>query len=359
MSKPAACVNDTTGHLFNPMVPGTGSSDVLIGGQPAWRANLDTMTCPVPIAPPAPAPHGPEKCYLGSFGVLINGQMAVRMGDQLVGPGGPNPVVFCKASLPPAPVLIGDVKFGLADPANMEAFCKAFCALMKQWDLNRLLLEGPAADGGDDDEFERRRKDLENLINETLDKAGVPPMPVKYGGHMKGTSRRGEFSASAWETRLNSNLLDFPMRRKDLKQLSNTLYHEARHAEQDYLATRRMATRYPNLSPSELSTAMGGTNQRVTAQAIAESKTNPLRGDTPRGALADAVNKSMIEPTPGHRTPNQESIGAHYRNEVLDDINNRHAEYTALPEEQDAFATGDATEDFEGCGGCDAAPEDD
>jgi uncharacterized Zn-binding protein involved in type VI secretion len=86
-------------------------------GKPAWRANLDKQACTLPIAPPAPAPHGPEICVLGSMSVLINNQMAVRQGDLLVGAGPPNPVlVGCPT------VQIGDEPFGLEDPANTLQF---------------------------------------------------------------------------------------------------------------------------------------------------------------------------------------------------------------------------------------------
>ena len=59
---------------------------------------------------------------------MINGQMAVRQGDILIGAGPPNSVL---AGLPS--VLIGDMGFGLADPANMAEFCQEFARLVEDW----------------------------------------------------------------------------------------------------------------------------------------------------------------------------------------------------------------------------------
>ena len=125
MSKPAARLGDpTTPPHAATLAPGPGSVNVLIGNKPAWRCNIDQALCSTPIAPPAPAPHGPEICYFGSLSVVINNQMAVRQGDMLVAAAPPNPVLIGELT-----VLIGDVGFGLADPATMAEFCAQFTEL--------------------------------------------------------------------------------------------------------------------------------------------------------------------------------------------------------------------------------------
>lgn len=58
MGKPAARLGDPTMHA-TPLAPG-GNFTVLIGKKPAWTV-MDTHICAMPIAPPVPAPHGPEK----------------------------------------------------------------------------------------------------------------------------------------------------------------------------------------------------------------------------------------------------------------------------------------------------------
>jgi uncharacterized Zn-binding protein involved in type VI secretion len=95
---PAARVGDQTSH--GTPLTGTGSVDVLIGGQPAWRAVADAHACPLSNGP---QPHGGGPVLKGSLTVLINNQPAARQGDQVVeGGGGPNAIA---AGLPS--VLIG------------------------------------------------------------------------------------------------------------------------------------------------------------------------------------------------------------------------------------------------------------
>lgn len=85
---PAARVGDTTSHGSTPLGPGLGSPDVWIGGQPAWRATVDTHACPLSNGP---QPHGGGFVTKGSLTVLINNMPAARQGDQIMeGGGGPN-----------------------------------------------------------------------------------------------------------------------------------------------------------------------------------------------------------------------------------------------------------------------------
>lgn len=86
---PAARVGDQTGH-GTPLGPGPGSSNVLIGGMPAWRATSDSHACPVS----SPNPHGTGIVTLGSTTVLINSLPAVRMGDIITEVGPPNTIVM-------------------------------------------------------------------------------------------------------------------------------------------------------------------------------------------------------------------------------------------------------------------------
>ena len=44
----AARVGDMTAH-GTPLTPGPGSTNVLIGGMPAWRATADFHNCPLKI----------------------------------------------------------------------------------------------------------------------------------------------------------------------------------------------------------------------------------------------------------------------------------------------------------------------
>lgn len=98
----AARVGDFTGH-GSPLLPGIGSPNVMIGGMPAWRAQVDMHVCPFPST----APHGMTVAVPGAATVMINGLAAARAGDMLIEPGGgPNVIaVGCPTVMigPPAP----------------------------------------------------------------------------------------------------------------------------------------------------------------------------------------------------------------------------------------------------------------
>jgi uncharacterized Zn-binding protein involved in type VI secretion len=86
---PAARAGDFTAH-GTPLPPPGGSLDVLIGGMPAWRAMVDTHTCPLVNGT---VPHGTGKVLKGSRSVFINKKPAARALDSVVeAGGGPNQI---------------------------------------------------------------------------------------------------------------------------------------------------------------------------------------------------------------------------------------------------------------------------
>jgi len=87
---PAARVGDATSH-GTPLSPGPGSTDVLIGGMPAWRATADFHACPLVSGV---VPHVGGVVAMGSATVLINNLPAARQGDIIVESGPPNSIVM-------------------------------------------------------------------------------------------------------------------------------------------------------------------------------------------------------------------------------------------------------------------------
>jgi len=85
---PAARALDQTAH--GTPLSGPGSPDVLIGGQPAWRAVTDVHPCPLVTGV---VPHVSGTVVAGSSSVLINGFPAARQGDTIVESGPPNTIV--------------------------------------------------------------------------------------------------------------------------------------------------------------------------------------------------------------------------------------------------------------------------
>jgi len=106
---PAARITDPTTHAMVPLAPGPGSSNVLIGYLPAWRAMIDQHACPAVSISGA---DGVGSVIMGSPTVLINNMMACRVGDIVVEkPGlamGPaNPIAMGELT-----VMIGEVGMG-------------------------------------------------------------------------------------------------------------------------------------------------------------------------------------------------------------------------------------------------------
>ena len=99
MGKPAARVGDKTSHGSIPLGPGTGSTKVMIGGMPAWRAIKDVHACPLTT----PVSHGSGKVVVGSLKVHIEGMPAARQGDTIIEVGPPNVIAEGYSK-----VLIGD-----------------------------------------------------------------------------------------------------------------------------------------------------------------------------------------------------------------------------------------------------------
>lgn len=72
-----------------PLGPGPGSTNVFVGGLPAWRAHSDSHACPLNT----PNPHVEGTVLIGSTTVFINNLAAVRQGDVIVEAGPPNMIV--------------------------------------------------------------------------------------------------------------------------------------------------------------------------------------------------------------------------------------------------------------------------
>src|SRR5687767_12223919 len=85
---PAARLGDLTSH-GTPLGPTGGSFNVQIGGQPVWRAVVDTHTCPLVSGT---VPHVGGVVMKGSLTVYINNMPVARVGDQIVEAGPPNAI---------------------------------------------------------------------------------------------------------------------------------------------------------------------------------------------------------------------------------------------------------------------------
>jgi uncharacterized Zn-binding protein involved in type VI secretion len=109
---PAARITDPTTHGA-PLAPGPGSANVLIGGLPAWRAQIDQHACPAASISGA---DGVGSVLVGCPTVLINSMMACRLGDIVVEKPG-------LAMGPANPIIMGcpTVLIGVPSPAPQAA----------------------------------------------------------------------------------------------------------------------------------------------------------------------------------------------------------------------------------------------
>ncbi len=90
MGQPAARMGDLTSH-GTPLAPGPGSTNVLIGGMPAWRAAADFHACPLVTVL---VPHVGGVIAMGSTTVMINSLPAARQGDMIVETAPPNSIAM-------------------------------------------------------------------------------------------------------------------------------------------------------------------------------------------------------------------------------------------------------------------------
>jgi uncharacterized Zn-binding protein involved in type VI secretion len=297
----AARIFDLTGHGV-PASPGLGSAKVKIGTLPAWRAMVDTHVCPIPIAPPAPAMHGPEKCYLGSTTVLINNKMACRQGDTLQGGGPPNSFAMGCPN-----VLIGDVGYGMADEARRAAYAAAMAQLYRDWDS--LTPE------------QRRQRMADALALATP--PGMPRLEIRSENLDPNTY--GALDFRHWNIGINQSLLEGDMTPERFQELSDTVYHEGRHGEQWYNAAQYRA------SQDESATDIA-TNTRLPQHVAEAAHDHPAGPGTSEGAMGEAVNTSVYGDRGAYR-------GQTYR-DMDNDVPGAFDRYQALPEEEDARRQG-------------------
>jgi hypothetical protein len=219
----------------------------------------------------------------------------------LVGAAPPNQVLLGEFT-----VLIGDMGFGLADPANMAEFCADFAQLVKDW--------GSLTP-------RQREERMEEIINKQLGKSGVNRQSVAGSpSHAPGNAQYDFTSGTLEVSRAQVNSPTITA--NAARPLANSLYHEARHAEQWHLMARQAAG--SGQSAAQITNGMG-----VTPAMGQSAAAKPLSGMSPQSNLAQSSYDSVY----GSR--------GNYRGTVLGDIQNRYNEYRALPEEQDAWATGD------------------
>jgi hypothetical protein len=148
----------------------------------------------------------------------------------------------------------------------------------------------------------------------------------------------GQLKLANWRMDVDSALLTSPtLSAAQASSLADTAYHEGRHAEQWYAAAQSQAAASPNPATSGPAVA---TSLGMPASVGNAAAANPRPANSsPNAVLGQAVAGSVV--TRGAQR------NATLRAVLADPTNpTKYARYQALPEEKDAFRTGDAT------GGC-------
>jgi hypothetical protein len=206
---------------------------------------------------------------------------------------------------------------GLALPSNIEAFATASAA-------NAAAIATMGT-------FEERAAAVLGPINARLSAAGVPTISriSKEGGG------NAHFNKKSWTISVDG---DFAMRGGPSApaELLTTVYHEARHAEQDFLVARHMAR---DKSAAEIAAA-----HEIPVEVANAAKASPLPADDPQAALADRLRGPVADDGPDPElakirdtlidkkknnipfTPEEQAI-----------IDKAYARYKNRPHEADAF----------------------
>jgi hypothetical protein len=117
---------------------------------------------------------------------------------------------------------------------------------------------------------------LKSIINKTLNSAGLPTCDVRS---LQLGRTSGQFDREYWRITVDSDLLNQPkLSNKDVIELGQKLYHEARHSEQFYRIAQMLASQPPNgqkRTPQEIVNELG-VPLSVAQRATQSVKSTPL-----------------------------------------------------------------------------------
>jgi uncharacterized Zn-binding protein involved in type VI secretion len=325
----AARSGDMTLHTVT--LTGPGCPTVSIGGNAAWRVG-DQHACSMQNTTPppasAPVPHATGSVLKGSFTVLVGSQMATRQNDVVVEPACIPPTV----PFPPNNLIqmgcptvdIGDIAFGLMDPAVLRQFCAEWRQLRQDWPNLT-----PA----------QRQQRMEQMVNNALGSSGTPGVnginanapPTANAVYNPWTNSGGAANTISVPSNTFASAASGATPSPP-GALGATLIHEAQHAAQWYANAQYLAGQGMNAGQIAAAT---GVDPGVAANAVA----NPAAADTAAGQLG-AMNNAQ-----------QYGGGAGYNNQIRNlqqtayntpQYPAAYAAYYGLPNERNAEDVGDA-----------------
>ena len=204
----------------------------------------------------------------------------------------------------------------LSEAGVMSAFAQACVEIYRDWQL-----ETPAV----------RRSKIQQAVRDAARSAALPD----FGFYFKtmAPTRGGEFNQQAWRLDINSHKSDVHgLTRADFVSFCSVLYHESRHGEQWYRCAQGVLAgdlTNPwldgvNVAPEHVRSTMYLPLQVVEhAESRGKINWNKYKGELPVAGWFDSIW----------------GVNRAHRGNVLTHLQTMYAEYRALPEEVDAWAT--------------------
>lgn len=248
------------------------------------------------------------------------------------------------AASPPANPCAGQ---GMANDTSEKAFRDGFKKLQTDW--SKLTVD-------------QRQQKLATLVNAALAPSGAPTVGIRP---LLSASDAGNFDFPAWRLNLgDANLKSATLPDAAAKEFAGTVYHETRHAEQWYLMARKRAGE--GKTADEITTELG------IPKSVAENAVKaPLKRDDLRHACATSLYDSVYGANKAHRedvlreirqakvdvtaaqqdyerinadpkaTAAQKQAASLRWQQSYASFQTAYGKYKALPEEADAWASGD------------------
>lgn len=138
-----------------------------------------------------------------------------------------------------------------------------------------------------------RRSIAEELVNQSLQEQGVPPVKVTLDGTFgAGEGTQAQFRIPMWQIEFGPHAFAQPRMSYDLhiKHLLTSLYHEARHAEQTFTVARLLRGAGLDHEETLERICREGT---VAAQKLELAGADPIRPGSPQAAVATQWLQSM------------------------------------------------------------------
>ena len=247
---------------------------------------------------------------------------------------------------------------GLGKITALESFATAMKKVQKDWRKKSA---------------KSRVKAIGDAINEELKTAGVPEFLIV---DTEKTEFKGSFGRGLWQFLISEDLVkQSTLSNADAAELANTAMHEARHAEQQFLAARFSAGPPQNKSAPDIAAEQGIPEDPIAKAAVAakfDAATDPTVADLGKqmfkATVTDAVANQAIsdddfikemkdarEEAVKSRAALKKSItsatlaDAEAKRDKLKDaiaeVERRYTLYRNIPYEADAHEVGDAAEE--------------